>query len=349
MSEISTELLISNILNSMADLSNAQLGKLKEVLYIQFHDLEVTKKSYDLVTTIQDNDTMKLKYFENSLRIANKSDKTIAQYVRAAKNLRNYVSKDFSDITAFDIKFFLAENKNKKKWANITTKNTIHYLSAFFEFLLKEEFIQKNPMDKIETVKTEFVIKNPFTKTEMEKLRTVCRGSYREMALIELLVSSGIRVDECVRLNWNDIDFQRMTFVVHGKGDKEREVLFNERASFHLQKYFEYRLQKEKISLEELMQNPLFVGSRKNPKTKTYSRITDDGIRNILKTVGNAAGISEISPHKFRRTFATECLERDMPIEKLRILMGHKSVETTLKYAKIKTSSVDFAYRKICA
>lgn len=345
MSEISTDIFVSNIVNGMLPaLNTKQLKRLEDILYINLKDIELSNSCYDIAETLYDNDTMKLSYFEGSLRLENKSEKTIKQYIRAAKDLRNAVGLNFIDIKSKHIKFYLSNNN----WTAITKRNTVNYLSAFFKYLVREEIILKNPMDKISPIHLNKIIKNPFSKVELEKIRSVCHDNPRNIALIEFLLSSGIRVGELVKLNWCDLDFQKLKFKVHGKGAKEREVLFNEKASYYLKEYGKYRSDKEQISFDELLLKPLFVGTKIDRKTKKFERIKEGGIRDILSRIGKDCDIVEISPHKFRRTFATNCIEKGMPIEQLRILMGHESIETTIQYIKIKTSTVDYTYRKLC-
>lgn len=349
MSEINTEILISNILNGMMGvLDDSQFNKLKDVLYIQMHDIEVTNKCYDLVASIQENDFMLLEMFVGDLRIAHKSEKTIAQYTRTIMKLRNFIGKNFADISSMDIRYFLAYHQRERKWKDRTVQNTIHYIQPFFNFMVKEEVIIKNPMNKVEHVKVEEVIKKPFSRMELEAIRDACRNDLRVTALVELLLSSGIRVGELVKLKWNDLDYYRLRFMVHGKGAVERETLFNERASYSLQKYFKYRMEKENLTSEELMQKSIFVAARRDRKTKNYEGLEDDGVRHILNCLSAKSGVSDIHPHRFRRTFATELYKNGMVVDQIQKLMGHKQTDTTMIYIKVDLTSIDYAYRKCC-
>lgn len=349
MSELTVDVLVSNVINGMTQiLDNGQLKKLKEQLYIELHDVDITNKHYELAESINENDLLLLNYFESSLRISKFSEGTIAQYLRTAKFVRSFVGKNFANITGIDIKYFLAYHQKENNWSDTTIRNNIHYLSAFFNFLMDEEVINKNPMNKIGKVKSEKVIKEAFSSEEFERLRVACRNDSRAAALIEFLYATGIRVDELVKLKWRDIDTRHMSLVVRGKGDKEREVLFSEKAAFYLDKYFNERAAKEGRSREEMLNRPLFADKKKSPETKDYEAVTKNGIRYILKDIGNRSGVSKVHPHRFRRTFATDAINRGMPLEQLMILMGHNQYDTTLIYAKVKSNKVEQSYRMCC-
>lgn len=349
MSEISTEIIIANVVNGMmSTLDDAQLKKLKDQLYIQLHDVDIVGKKYELSEAISENDTMKLQYFEASMKISKMSEGTIKQYVRSAKLLRGFLMKDYKDITAQDIKYFLAYCQKERGWSDVTLSNMIHNLQAFYKFLMREELIPKNPMLKIEPVKLAKIVKKPFTSVEMEKMRTVCRNKPRESALLEFLYATGIRIDELVRLKWNDLDIRHLDLTVRGKGNKYREVEFSERAGFYLLRYFDERMKVEGRSREEMMERPLFAAKKRSQETHDFEAISDDGIRYLLKQIGKEAAVDHVHPHKFRRTFATDAINHGMPLEHLMILMGHSQHDTTLGYAHIKSNMVDQSYRMYC-
>lgn len=349
MSEICTDAVITKILNGMMDsLDDKQLRQLKDQLYICLHDVDLVKQKYELAESINDSDIIKLNYFASSLRIAKYSENTINQYLRTAKILRGFIGKDFDKITSADVKFYLAYNQKENKWADSTMLNSIHYLSSFFNFLQEEEYILKNPMIKITRVKAEKVVKNGFTPAEMEKLRLAAREEPRNAALIEFLYASGIRVNELSTLKWGDIDIKHKKLIVRGKGNKEREVLFSEKAEFYMRRYFEERMQKENRSPEEMIERPLFANAKRSPETKDFEALQNNGIRYILNQIGDRAGVKKVHPHKFRRTFATDAINRGMPIEQLKTLMGHNSYDTTLIYANIKDNKIEQSYRTYC-
>lgn len=349
MADLNVNIIVANVLNGMTCvLNDEQLKKLKDQLYIQLHDVEITNKHYELTETINENDMMKLSYFEASMKISKYSDGTIKQYIRTAKLLRNFVCKNFSDIRASDIKYFLAYHQQESNWSDTTIKNNVHYLQAFFGFLLKEEFIKDNPMLKIDKIHSEKVLKKGFSSVELEKIRLASRPIAREAALIEFLYASGVRVDELVKLKWGDIDIRHMSLVVNGKGKKEREVLISERAGFYLLRYFDERMQIENRTKDEMYDRPLFANKKRSPETHDFEAVSDSGIRHILKKIGEAAGVNDIYPHKFRRSFATDAINRGMPLEQIKELMGHNQYDTTLVYAKVKSSRIEQSYRMCC-
>lgn len=349
MEQINNEILISNIcMGMMNTLDDDQLKVLKNTLQIQLHDVEVTTKKYELVESIQQNDLIKLNYFENSLKVAKYSEGTILQYMRTIKLLRSFVAKDFEKITGADIKYYLAYNQQEKNWKDNTLKNNIHYLSAFFRFLEKEDLIQKNPMIKVDAVRSEKVIKESFTSEEMERLRKAARDDARSTALLEFLYATGIRINELCQLTWGDIDTRHLSLKVRGKGNKEREVLFSEKAAFHLDEYFSERMKIENRSREDMLARPLFSDKRKDPETHDYEALENNGVRTILKKLGNKAHVNKVHPHRFRRTFATDAINRGMPLEQLRVLMGHNNYDTTLGYAKVNNKQVVQSYRTCC-
>lgn len=316
MEQINSEILISNIcMGMMNTLDDDQLKILKNTLQIQFHDVEISSKKYELVESIQQNDLIKLNYFENSLKVAKYSEGTILQYMRTIKLLRSFVSKDFEKITGADIKYYLAYHQQEKNWKDNTLKNNIHYLSAFFRFLEKEDLIQKNPMLKVDQVRSEKVIKESFTSEEMERLRKAARNNVRETALLEFLYATGIRLNELCQLKWCDIDTRHLSLKVKGKGNKEREVLFSEKAAFHLDEYFTERMQIENRSREDMLIRPLFTNKKRNPDTHDFEALENNGVRYILKELGKKAHVNKVHPHRFRRTFATDAINHGMPLE----------------------------------
>lgn len=349
MQQIETNLIITNILNSMSpDLDDKQFSKLKGELYIYLHDVTIIQNTYEVAPTVQNNDTEKLKYFAASLRVSEKSENTIKQYIDGVMKLRNFIGKNLDDISTMDIKYYLASSQKTNNWKDTTLMNNINYIRAFYKFLVKEDIIVKNPMDKIESVKIKKKKKETFTPTDMEKLREVCRGDHRDIALIELLISSGIRVNELVQLKWKDIDFQELKFVVLGKGGKERAVKFTEKARYHLLEYYKERKERENRNDAEMSERPVIAHKKHSPKTGDYEGLECNGVRNVVGKLGKAANVStKTHPHKFRRTFATEAINKGMTLETLRILMGHENYDTTLGYAEINNETVDMAYKKI--
>ena len=234
------------------------------------------------------------------------------------------------------------------KWKDKTIETQCCYLRVFFDFLCSEELIPKNPMLKIENIKCSSEPKNPFTATEMEMLRNVCYRDTRSMALLEFLDATGLRVGSVVALRWKNLDLFNRKGFVRMKGGDVNEFRFSEKSAFYLLKMLDERMTVEGRNKEEMMERPVFTCKRRNPKTKDYEGLTTDGIRYILDEIGKKCGISDIYPHKFRRTFACEAINRGMALEDLKALMHHKQYDTTLGYARLNDSRLENSYRTYC-
>lgn len=348
MQKINSNFIITNILTAMsADLNDDQMCKLKNTLNINFADVEITKHTYELVESVQGSDLAKIQYFEASMRLKKLSEKSIKQYVDSAMKLRNYWCKNLEDITTMEIEAYLSKKQQENNWKDTTLQNNICYLRTFYTFLKKKKFIDDNPMDYIDGVKLEKHEKEVFSVIDIEKIKKAAGDSKRDLALIELLYSSGIRVNELVQLKWKDMDFDHMSFVVFGKGAKEREVLFSEKCRFYLLEYLEERIKIEGRTRDEIMERSVIASSKHNPETKDFEGLKTNAVRKNLERLAAKAGVHcKFNPHKFRRTFATDAINRGMPLETLRKLMGHENYETTLLYAKVNDESVNAAYRK---
>ena len=209
--------------------------------------------------------------------------------------------------------------------------NIRRILSSFFSWLEDEDCILKSPVRRIHKVKSASIIKETYTDEALEKMRDSCTN-LRDLALIDMLASTGMRIGELVLLNRNDINFEERECVVFGKGSKERMVYFDARTKIHLQNYLNCRTDDNKA---------LFV-TLKSP----FERITIGGIETRLREMGKKLDISRVHPHKFRRTMATMAIDKGMPIEQLQRLLGHQKIDTTLQYAMVKQSNVKIAHRK---
>ena len=212
--------------------------------------------------------------------------------------------------------------------------NMRRIFSSFFSWLEDEDYIVKSPVRRIHKVKTTKVIKETFSDESMEILRDTCTD-LRNLAMIELLASAGIRVGELVLLNREDINFNERSCIVLGKGDKEREVYFDARTKLHLKAYLQSRTD----------DNPALIVSLKAP----YNRLTIGGVEKAVRKLGEMAQINKVHPHKFRRTLATMAIDKGMPIEQVQNLLGHKNINTTMQYAMVNTANVKNSHRKILA
>ncbi|WP_405317047.1 tyrosine-type recombinase/integrase, partial [Faecalibacillus faecis] len=234
-------------------------------------------------------------------------------------------------ITTEDLRTYITQYQQGKSLSKVTVDNVRRILSSLFSWLEEENYILKSPMRRIHKVKTTSIIKETFSDEDIEKMRDNCKN-LRDLALIDFLSSTGMRVGELVQLNKNDLNFHERECIVLGKGDKERVVYFDAKAKLHIQNYIESRNDNE---------DALFV-SLKAP----YKRITIGGIESRLRNFGKKIGINRLHPHKFRRSLATIAIDKGMPIEQLQKLLGHKRIDTTLQYAMVKQNNVKIAHKK---
>ena len=259
------------------------------------------------------------------------SERTLAYYEKTIKRMLGKVSKGIKAITTEDLRAYLSQYQAESSVSKITIDNIRRNLSSFFSWLEDENYILKSPVRRIHRVKVSTSVKETYTDEELEMLRDNCT-EVRDLAMIDLLASTGMRVGELVRLNRDDIDFAERECVVFGKGDKERVVYFDARTKIHLQSYLNARVD---------LSPALFVGLR-----YPFARLQIGGVENRLKHMGEELNIHKVHPHKFRRTMATVAIDKGMPIEQVQKLLGHEKIDTTLHYAMVKQSNVKNAHRK---
>lgn len=337
------EKILEKVLDAMTPhLGEEQLEKLNNVLYLNFHGVEVKEECYELKPTGLSGNAAKLDLFVRSKLAVNRQEGTMRQYGREIWKALNFIGKDVNDIKATDLRYYFGYLREVKKLKMSTIQTRMHYLSSFWDFLTAEELVYGNPMKRIGAVKVEKVIRKPFSVGDMEAMRSQCKR-IRDRALIEFLYSTGVRISEAVALNVGDIDMERLELIVFGKGSKERKTYLTEAAKFHLSRYFRDRCRKEQVTYEELKDRPLFVSNDKN-----HRRMTDNGVQDMLRTLGRRAGVEMVHPHRFRRTIATDLLSRGMPIEQVRDFLGHEKLDTTLIYCTVQAEEVKASHRK-CA
>lgn len=324
-------------------LDEEQLDRLQNVLYIQFHGKKVVEEKNEIILTGTDSDTAKIRMFVASKRISGRQNNTLSQYVREITNCRNALRKNLEDITTMDLRWYFGMLREYNGISMVTLQGRMRYLNSFWTFLTKENLVSENPIARIESLRIESTIKKAYSPQEMEALRLSCKHP-RDRALIEFLYATGVRVSELCSLKVGDIDLYKQEFKVMGKGRKERSLYISDVACFHLFRYLKWRSEKEELTIEELEKQPLFVGAK-----KPYNGITPAGVQHALKVLGKAAGVGNVHPHRFRRTFATDLLNRGMRIEEVMVLMGHTKIETTLIYCNIKQDNVRESYRKYAA
>lgn len=320
--------LINDIVQGMLPyLNNAQNEKLQEVLQYVFADYELTEKQQQEKTSKQNF----VELFLSAKRIEGCSEKSLKYYKATIEAMLDELQKDVKHIVTDDIRGYLTEYQEKKKSSKVTIDNIRRILSSFFAWLEDEDYILKSPVRRIHKVKTGTNIKETYSDEALELMRDNCT-ELRDLAIIDILASTGMRVGEMVLLNRSDIDFNERECIVFGKGSKERVVYFDARTKIHLKNYLESRVD----------DNPALFVSLKVP----YERLKIGGVEVRLREFGEKLGLRKVHPHKFRRTLATMAIDKGMPIEQLQQLLGHSKIDTTLQYAMVKQSNVKIAHRK---
>lgn len=338
------EKILLEICQEMSEvLEDGQLSKLKNLLFISFRGKSIADEKCEIVQAETDEDVRLLKIFRASKLIAGRSAGTLEQYIAELRNCRAVIGKGFKDITTMDLRWYLGVLKEKRKNKLSTIQNKIRYLNSFYEFLLREGIVNNNPVSRIETPKTEQVVRKPYTVEDMEAIRRCC-NHIRDRALVEFMYATGLRVSEVSSLNIGDIDIQKKEFTVVGKGNKERTVYFSPTAYFYLKDYFRWLQKINKEPIENLKDRPLFVSIKGDHK-----RMMKPGIEALCRKIGIKAKVDNVHPHRFRRTFATNMVNRGMRLEELMKIMGHSKMDTTLIYCSIGQDNIKNSYAKCCA
>ena len=308
-------------------LNNAQVEKLQEVLLHTLWDYDISPS--DGKTKEQEQDLLAL--FLAAKRIEGCSEKSLNYYQATTQAMLDGIGKPIKEIVTEDIRQYLTNYQRERHSSRVTIDNIRRILSSFFSWLEDEDYILKSPVRRIHKVKTASNIKETYSDETLELMRDSC-SEMRDLAMIDLLASTGMRVGEMVLLNRDDVDFAERECVVFGKGDKERMVYFDARTKLHLQAYLDSRSDN----------NPALIVSLKAP----FNRLSIGGVETRLRELGKQLGVHKVHPHKFRRTLATMAIDKGMPIEQLQQLLGHKRIDTTLQYAMVKQSNVKLAHRK---
>lgn len=259
------------------------------------------------------------------------SKRTIKYYKDIIEKFLNNIGKSIKEITTDDIRLYLAYYKENSNCNTVTMDNLRRVFSSFFAWLENEDYIIKSPVRRIHKVKTAVTVKETFSDENIEKMRDKC-SNIRELAIIELLLSTGMRVGELVNLNIEDLNIEDRSCVVLGKGNKQREVYFDARTKIHLKQYLSTRSDNNRA---------LFVS-----KIRPYNRITISTIETLIRQLGKELNIKKAHPHKFRRTMATMAIDKGMPIEQVQKLLGHTKIDTTMHYAMVNQANVKFSHRK---
>ena len=311
----------------LSSLNNEQLWKLRSVLEDTLHGLSISADEPQSKPEERDL----IEAFITAKRIEGCSEKTLTYYRKTIESMVSGIGKNPQQITTDDLRKYLTNYQMKRKSSKVTIDNIRRILSSFFSWLEDEDFIIKSPVRRIHKVKTAKVVKDTYTDEALELMRDNCE-TVRDLAIIDLLASSGMRVGEMVMLNREDINFNERECVVFGKGNKERLVYFDARTKIHLQNYLESRTDGN---------SALFV-SIKAP----HDRLMIGGVETMLRELGRRLNLPKVHPHKFRRTMATTAIDKGMPIEQVQQLLGHQKIDTTMHYAMVKQQNVKLAHRK---
>lgn len=325
------EKLIDGVIAKMSgELSPQQLFALRKAIESEMED-------YDVVLTPENSEKMRKAnddlagQFISAKKIEGCSEKTLNYYQNTIQAFLDSVDKALADVSTNEIRCYLSDFQAKRNSSKTTVDNVRRILSSFFSWLEDEDYIVKSPVRRIHKVRSEMTVKETISDEHLEKLRDTC-SEVRDLAMVDFLVSTGVRVGELVTLNRSDIDFNERQCVVLGKGNKERTVYFNARAKVHLQNYLATRTD----------DNPALFVSLAAPHT----RLTISGVETRMRELGRKAMICRIHPHKFRRTLATMAIDKGMPIEQVQRLLGHCKIDTTLHYAMVNQTNVRIAHRK---
>lgn len=315
---------VVTILNEMSEyLSIPQMKKLQEVMVNTFAENQADTKKIENKEFLQ--------MFLDAKKIEGCSERTIQYYRVTVEHMLSCIETEVRKITTEEIRAYLADYQRLNGCSNVTIDNIRRNISSFFSWLEEEDYVLKSPMRRIHKIKTKTVVKNVITDEGIEKLRDNCE-EIRDLAIIDLLYSTGIRVGELVNLNIDDIDLEGRECVVYGKGDKERKVYFDAKAKVHLKEYIEHRKDDNKA---------LFV-----TLDAPYDRLKISGVEIRLRNLGRKLQLERIHPHKFRRSMATRAIDKGMPIEQVQKILGHSQIDTTMQYAMVNQNNVKTSHQK---
>lgn len=313
-----------NILNEMAEhLSIAQMKKLQEVLLKNLAENESEKAD---VSNLE-----YLRMFLDAKKVEGCSERTIQYYRVTLEKLLTNLEEPIRKITTEEIRSYLSDYQKINSCSKVTVDNVRRNISSFFSWLEEEDYILKSPMRRIHKIKTKQPVKEVISDEAIEKLRDSCPCT-RDLAMIDLLYSTGIRVGELVNLNIADVNFEDRECVVFGKGDKERKVYFDAKAKLHLQNYLDERTDN----------NPALFVTLDAP----HDRLKISGVEIRVRELGRSQKLSKIHPHKFRRTMATRAIDKGMPIEQVQKILGHSQIDTTMQYAIVNQNNVKTSHQR---
>ena len=323
--------LIEQILQRMqSDLNNTQLDYLRKTLEYELKSLEIIQIEDDK-NLLQENNKNLLSNFLSAKTVEGCSARSIQYYKSTLEKLIKNTTKPFNKIETEDLRNYLSDYQKINNATRQTIDNIRRILSTFFSWLEDENYIIKSPVRRIHKIKTTKLVKETFSDEMLVNLRDNCK-TVRDLAIIDMLSSTGMRVGELVKLNKTDVDFENREIVVLGKGLKERIVYFDARTKIHLQNYLKTRTDNTPALFVSLLQ--------------PYKRLEISGIEIMLRNLGKELGLQKVHPHKFRRTLATKAIDKGMPIEQVQTLLGHQKIDTTMEYAMVDQENVKNSHKK---
>ena len=324
--------IISEITRKMLPyLDNAQMERLQDVLVHCLWSVQIQPNEENTEPQPAESNEDLLNMFISAKRVEGCSNKTLRYYETSLLRLFKEINTHVTHIRTDDLRNYLSDYQEKTDCSKSNIDNIRRIMSSFFTWLEDESYIIKSPVRRIHKIRSTQTVKETYTDESLETMRDQC-GCIRDLAMIDMLASTGMRVGELVRLNIKDIDFENRECVVFGKGSKERPVYFDARTKIHLKNYLASRTD----------DNPALFVSLLSP----HNRLEISGVEVRLRKLGRRLGITKVHPHKFRRTLATRAIDKGMPIEQVQQLLGHAKIDTTMHYAMVSQNNVKISHRK---
>ena len=325
------------------------IGKIKDKMQDDLQDWQMKKLETVLMDIFSEQRTCKLpkkssgelvKEFISAKKIEGCSKRTEEYYLSTLTYFEKNINCDIRFVNSNAIREYLIRYQKINSCSNVTLDTIRRILSSFYKWLEEEDFILKSPLKRIHRIKTPTILKPALSDEQIEIIRKSAANDKRNLAIVDILLSSGIRVSELVGLNRSSVDLDSRTCIVFGKGAKQRETYFDVRTKIELENYLNSRKDKNEA---------LFITSRKKGANGTYTRLTVNSVEKLIREIGDRNSIDNVHPHRFRRTMATRAIDKGMPIEQVQVLLGHTKIDTTLRYANVQQSNVRYSHRKyIC-
>lgn len=309
-------------------LNPQQLKTVEQAIILILENYDLNEKNLSLEDS---SNTELITRFISAKKVEGCSARTLQYYETTIIHAVSDIGKNILFIDTDDLRNYLSNYQEQRSSSKSTIDNIRRILSSFYAWLEDEDIVIKSPVRRIHKVKSGSVVKDTFTDEELEMIRDNC-DNIRDLAMIDLLSSTGMRVGELVNLNRGDVDLNQRECIVLGKGDKQRVVYFDARTKLHLEEYLSERTDSNES---------LFVSLN-----KPHSRLSIGGIESRIKSIGVRSSLDDVHPHKFRRTMATQAIDKGMPIEQVQKLLGHVRIDTTLQYAMVNQSNVKISHRK---